>query len=42
MAWYEIVPTLNIVFLPVLVLLMILTAAGIGMWLSAWPFNIAT
>jgi len=35
MAWYEIVPTLNIVFLPLLLLLMILTAAGIGMWLSA-------
>lgn len=35
MVWYEIVPTLNITFLPLLILLMILTASGIGMWLSA-------
>lgn len=35
MAWYGIVPTWKILFLPLLVLLMILTAAGIGMWLSA-------
>lgn len=35
MAWYGVTPTLNIVVLPLLVLLMILTAAGIGMWLSA-------
>ncbi len=32
---YKIPPTVNIVFLPLLILLMILTAAGIGMWLSA-------
>jgi len=35
MVWYGIVPTLNIIFLPLLLLLMILTASGIGMWLSA-------
>lgn len=35
MAWFGIAPTLNIVFLPFLILLMILTAAGIGMWLSS-------
>lgn len=35
MVWYGIAPTWNVAFLPLLVLLMILTAAGIGMWLSA-------
>ena len=35
MAWYRVVPTMAILFLPLLVVLMILTAAGIGMWLSA-------
>jgi lipopolysaccharide transport system permease protein len=35
MIWYEVVPTLNVVLLPFLVLLMILTVSGIGMWLSA-------
>ena len=35
MAWYNIVPTINIIFLPLLILIMMLTAAGIGMWLSA-------
>lgn len=35
MLWFGIAPTVNIVFLPLLVLLMMLTAAGIGMWLSA-------
>lgn len=35
MVWYKIVPTMNMVFLPLLVILMILTAGGIGMWLSA-------
>ena len=35
MVWYGIVPTFNVIFLPLLLLLMILTAAGIGMWLSA-------
>jgi lipopolysaccharide transport system permease protein len=35
MVWYGIAPTSDAVFLPLLVLLMILTAYGIGMWLSA-------
>lgn len=35
MAWYGIAPTLNVLALPLLVLLMIITAAGVGMWLSA-------
>jgi lipopolysaccharide transport system permease protein len=35
MAWYGVVPTWNILFLPLLILLMILTASGVGMWLSA-------
>ena len=35
MVWYKIVPTLNIFWIPLLVVLMVLTAAGIGMWLSA-------
>ena len=35
MAWYGIVPTINIMFIPLLVIVMLLTSAGIGMWLSA-------
>ena len=35
MLWYGIAPTLYVVLLPLLILLMILTAAGAGMWLSA-------
>jgi len=35
MGWYGISSTVNIVFLPILILLMMLTASGIGMWLSA-------
>jgi lipopolysaccharide transport system permease protein len=35
MAWYGIWPNPNILFLPLLVILMVLTAAGIGMLLSA-------
>jgi lipopolysaccharide transport system permease protein len=35
MLWFNIRPTYNVIFLPYLVLLMILTAAGVGMWLSA-------
>ena len=35
MIWYGIAPTWNVFFLPLLILLMILTAAGMGMWLSA-------
>ncbi len=33
--WYKIVPTVWILTLPVLVVLMMVTAAGIGMWLTA-------
>ncbi|MCL4870645.1 MAG: ABC transporter permease [Anaerolineae bacterium] len=35
MIWFQIVPTINILFLPLLILLMILTALGMGMWLAA-------
>ena len=35
MGWYGISPTANIVVLPALILIMMLTASGIGMWLSA-------
>ncbi len=35
MAWYGVVPTWGVLALPVLVLLMILTAAGLGMWMTA-------
>lgn len=35
MFYYQIVPTTNIFFLPLLMLLMILTSVGIGMWLSS-------
>ena len=35
MLWFQVTPTWNIVFLPLLILLMMLTAAGIGMWLAS-------
>ena len=35
MAWYGMVPTWSIFNLPLLIILMVLTASGIGMWLSA-------
>lgn len=35
MVWYRIVPSFNVVFLPVLMAVMMLTSAGIGMLLSA-------
>lgn len=35
MAWYRTVPTVNVVFLPVLAVIMAVTATGAGMWLSA-------
>ena len=35
MVWYGISPTSKLLFLPVLILLMMLTSSGIGMWLSA-------
>ncbi|HEY0071119.1 MAG TPA: ABC transporter permease [Chloroflexia bacterium] len=33
--WYGIVPTFNVVFLPVFLLLALITALGVGLWLSA-------
>jgi len=35
MIWFGIAPTHNIIVLPLLILLMVSTAAGMGMWLSA-------
>lgn len=35
MFFFKITPTVYVVFLPVLVVLMILTASGVGMWLAA-------
>jgi len=35
MIFYQIVPTINMLFLPLLMLLMILSSMGIGMWLSS-------
>lgn len=35
MIWFRIPPTVNALYLPLLILLMMATAAGIGMWLSA-------
>lgn len=34
MAWYGVRPTGNIVYLPLLVLIMVMTAASVGMWVS--------
>lgn len=35
MLWYGVTPTINVLYLPLLILLMIMTAAGIGLWLCA-------
>ncbi len=35
MVWYGISPSVNLFFLPILILMMMLTASGVGMWLSA-------
>jgi lipopolysaccharide transport system permease protein len=35
MAWYRILPSWNLIFLPLLLVLMMLTSAGLGMLLSA-------
>ena len=35
MAWYRFVPTWNALFLPLLVAIMLIAAAGMGMWLTA-------
>jgi lipopolysaccharide transport system permease protein len=34
MSWYGVAPTLNILFLPLLIAIMVLTAASVGLWLS--------
>jgi len=34
MAWYRVAPTVGVVFLPPLVVIMVLTAAAVGLWLS--------
>ncbi len=34
MAWYGVAPTVNVVALPLMVMIMMMTAAGVGMWLS--------
>ena len=35
MIWYDVPATVNMLYLPLLIILMVMTAAGIGMWLSA-------
>jgi lipopolysaccharide transport system permease protein len=35
MAWYGFIPTLNVIFLPLFILLALATSLGIGLWLSA-------
>lgn len=35
MLWFRVIPTWNIVFLPLLVVVMVTAAAGLGMWLTA-------
>lgn len=35
MLWFGILPTINVVYLPLLVLMMVASAAGLGMWLTA-------
>ncbi|MDQ3392683.1 MAG: ABC transporter permease [Bacteroidota bacterium] len=35
MVYYDVAPTFNLVFLPLLIILMVLTSAGIGMWMSS-------
>lgn len=35
MAWFHIMPTARVLFLPLLIALMILTAAGMGLWFAA-------
>jgi len=35
MVWFKVIPSLNLLFLPLLLILMMLTSAGIGMFLAA-------
>lgn len=41
MAWYRVVPTLAALYLPLFVLLTVLTASGLGMLLTPWRWNTA-
>ena len=35
MIYYSVIPSINIIYLPILIFIMMLTASGIGLWLSA-------
>ncbi len=35
MAWYGIYPTINILWAPLLILIMVMTSTGVGLWLSS-------
>jgi len=35
MAWFRIAPTMQVIYLPLLIALMMLTSAGLGLWFSA-------
>ncbi|MGB0598525.1 MAG: ABC transporter permease [Rubripirellula sp.] len=35
MVWFQVVPTVSVIFLPLLIIMMVLTAAGLGAWLTA-------
>ena len=35
MVWYQVVPSVSVLVLPFLILLMVITATGLGMWLTA-------
>jgi lipopolysaccharide transport system permease protein len=35
MAWYQVVPGWEVIFLPLLILIMLMTAVGLGAWLTA-------
>jgi lipopolysaccharide transport system permease protein len=35
LVWFRVMPTWNVVYLPLLVLVMVVAAAGLGMWLTA-------
>jgi lipopolysaccharide transport system permease protein len=35
MLWYGYLPTWNVIFLPLLIVIMLISAAGLGMWLTA-------
>jgi lipopolysaccharide transport system permease protein len=39
MVWHGIAPTWNVLFLPLLILIMVIAAAGLGMWLTAMAIH---